>query len=171
MIATIWPGAIACAAGAVTCASTLPIATAIPSCSPVQAAASAVRPPARAPSGESGMLELVVDEAREARVQRAQVLAARVGAVLVDALVARRADVAGLLAAELPDDPVGGLDPAVDRRVDLGVLLEHLQRLGELPLRLRSARRSGRSTARRARASAVTRSACACAAWCFHSFG
>ena len=39
MIATIWPGSSACAAGAVTCASTLPTATAMPSGSPVQAAA------------------------------------------------------------------------------------------------------------------------------------
>ena len=41
MIATIWPGSTARAAGAVTCASTLPTATAMPSGSPVQAAASA----------------------------------------------------------------------------------------------------------------------------------
>ena len=54
MIATIWPGSIAWAAGTVTWASTLPTATAIPSGSPVNSAASAVRPPARAPSGDSG---------------------------------------------------------------------------------------------------------------------
>ena len=58
MIATIWPAPIACAAGAVTCASTLPVATAMPSGSPVQAAARAVRPPARAPSGLSGCSSL-----------------------------------------------------------------------------------------------------------------
>ena len=49
MIASIWPGSTARAAGAVTCASTLPTATAMPSGSPVQAAASAVRVPAAAP--------------------------------------------------------------------------------------------------------------------------
>src|SRR5206468_5451494 len=36
--------------------------------------------------------------------------------------------------AQLPDNPVGGLHPAIDAVVDLGVLLEDLQRLGELPL-------------------------------------
>ena len=50
MIATIWPGSVALAAGAVTCASTLPTATAMPSGKPVHAAASAVSPPAFAPS-------------------------------------------------------------------------------------------------------------------------
>ena len=39
MISTIWPGSTARAAGAVTCASTLPTATAMPSGSPVQSAA------------------------------------------------------------------------------------------------------------------------------------
>ena len=43
MMATSWPGSTALAAGAVTWASTLPTATAMPSGSPVQAAASAVR--------------------------------------------------------------------------------------------------------------------------------
>ncbi len=50
MIATIWPGSVACAAGAVTCASTLPTATVMPSGSPVHRAASAVRRPAASPS-------------------------------------------------------------------------------------------------------------------------
>ena len=54
MIATILPGATGPAAGTVTCASTLPMATAMPSGSPVSAAAAAVSPPARAPSGEIG---------------------------------------------------------------------------------------------------------------------
>jgi len=54
MIASIWPGAIASAAGAVTWASTFPVATAMPSGRPVQAAASAVSVPTLAPSGDSG---------------------------------------------------------------------------------------------------------------------
>ena len=58
MIATIWPGSTACAAGAVTCASTLPTATAMPSGRPVQAAASAVRVPARSPSWPIGCSSL-----------------------------------------------------------------------------------------------------------------
>ena len=54
MIATILPAATGPAAGTVTCASTLPMATAIPSGRPVSRAAAAVSPPARAPSGEMG---------------------------------------------------------------------------------------------------------------------
>ena len=54
MIATILPGATGPAAGTVTCASTLPMATAMPSGSPVSAAAAGVSSPARAPSGEIG---------------------------------------------------------------------------------------------------------------------
>lgn len=54
MIASIWPGAMACAAGAVTCASTFPVATAMPWGKPVRAAPAAVSDPAREPSRESG---------------------------------------------------------------------------------------------------------------------
>jgi hypothetical protein len=79
--------------------------------------------------------DLLGHEVREALVQRAQVVRARVGAVLEDGLVAGGARVARLAAAQLPDDPVGAFDPAVHALVDLGVLLEDLQRLGELPLR------------------------------------
>ena len=50
MIATICPGLTALAAAAVTCASTLPTATAMPSSKPVQLAASAVSDPAGAPN-------------------------------------------------------------------------------------------------------------------------
>ncbi|OUD84517.1 hypothetical protein BC477_16875 [Clavibacter michiganensis subsp. michiganensis] len=50
MIATIWPGSTARATGAVTCASTLPTATAMPSGRPVHAAASAESVPAADPS-------------------------------------------------------------------------------------------------------------------------
>jgi len=58
MIATILPGATGPAAGTVTCASTLPIATAIPGGSAVSAAASGVSRPARPPSGEIGWASL-----------------------------------------------------------------------------------------------------------------
>ena len=76
MIATIWPTPIASAAGAVTWASTLPTATAMPSGSPVQAAASAVRVPATAPSWPIGASSLSstnlaksgLSSARKARV-------------------------------------------------------------------------------------------------------
>ena len=80
------------------------------------------------------VLELVGDEAGEPLVERREVGLRRVLVVLADALVARGADVARLLAAELPHDPVGALDPAVHRRIDLRILLEQLQRLRELPL-------------------------------------
>ncbi len=53
MIATSVPGRVTADAGADTWASTFATATAIPSGSPVQAAAAADSPPARAPSGAS----------------------------------------------------------------------------------------------------------------------
>ena len=51
---SICPGSIAWAAGEVTCASTLPTATAMPSGRDVHSAASRVSDPARAPSCDSG---------------------------------------------------------------------------------------------------------------------
>ncbi len=51
MIATSRPGSTTPAAGTVTCASTLATATAMPAGRPIQPAASAVRSPARPPSG------------------------------------------------------------------------------------------------------------------------
>ena len=66
MIATIWPGAIAWAAGAVTCASTLPTATAMPSGSPVHAAACARQATGPRAQRRQRVLELVGDEVREA---------------------------------------------------------------------------------------------------------
>ena len=95
MIATIWPGATACAAGAVTWASTLPTATgdALGQAGPGRGLArSGGR--RRSPSWPIGVVELVVDEAGEAGVERGEEVAARVGAVLVDALVAGGAGVA-----------------------------------------------------------------------------
>jgi hypothetical protein len=135
MIATSWPGSIEAAAGAVTCASTLPTATAMPSGRPVQAAASGGQPAGQGAQLGDRLLDLVGEEAGEVRVQRRQVVRRRVGAVLADRLVARRAGVAHVGAAQLPDDPVGRLDPVVHPVVDLAVLLEQLQALGQLPLR------------------------------------
>jgi hypothetical protein len=76
----------------------------------------------------------LVREVGEGRVEGRQVLPGRVTVLGPDPLVAGRADVAGLGAGQLPDDPVGGLDPAVGPRVELGVLLQELETLGELPL-------------------------------------
>ena len=135
MIATILPAVDRPAAGAVTCASTLPTATAMPAGSPVRPAAARVSRPASAPSGRNGMGQLVVGEAGEARVERREEVPRRVMPVLENALVPGRARVPGLGPAQLPDDPVGGLDPPVGALVKLEVLLEQLKRLGELPLR------------------------------------
>ena len=95
-------------------------------------AASAVRPPTRSPSCATA--GRAVDEAGEARVQARQELRRGVGAVLVEPLVAGRAGVAHEHPAELPDDPVRGLHPPLGRAYSRG-LLEHLERLRELPLR------------------------------------
>ena len=134
-MATIWPGATASAAGAETWASTLPTATGMPSGRPVHAAARALRWPATLPSSPISWSSLSSTNALERRVERGEVVAGGVGAVLADALVAGGAGVAHVGVGELPDDPVGGLDPVLHGGVDLGGLLEQLQALGELPLR------------------------------------
>jgi hypothetical protein len=87
-----------------------------------------------AQGSDYGVSELAFGEASELRVELAEELARRILAILVDALVAGGAGVAGLGAAQLPDDPVRGLDPAVRLGVDLGVFLQQLEGLGELPL-------------------------------------
>jgi hypothetical protein len=87
------------------------------------------------PQRRDRMGQLVLGEAGETGVQRGEEVRRRVVAVLVDALVPGRAGVAGLGAAQLPDDPVGRLDPAVRLLVDVRVLLQQLESLGELPLR------------------------------------
>jgi hypothetical protein len=57
-----------------------------------------------------------------------------VAPVLEDALVAGRARVAHVDTAQLPHDPIGGLDPALHRAIDLGIADEQLEALGVLPL-------------------------------------
>ena len=92
--------------------------------------------PARpGPQRGDRMSQLVLGEAGEAGVQRPEEVRRRVVAFLVDALVPGGAGVAGLGAAQLPDDPVGRLDPAVRLLVDVRVFLQQLESLGELPLR------------------------------------
>ena len=81
------------------------------------------------------MRELGVREAGKVGVERGLEFATRIGAVLQDPLVPGGARVADVFAAELPDDPVRGLDPVVHARVELRVLLEQLERLRVLPLR------------------------------------
>ena len=81
------------------------------------------------------MVELVAHERREAGVERGQERLARIRAVLVDALVAGSARVADISPGQLPHDPVRGLDEVVHRGVHLRGFFEHLQALGELPLR------------------------------------
>src|ERR1700677_2775685 len=93
--------------------------------------------PAAGPGAQGsdyGMSELAFGEAGERRVELAEELTRRILAVLVDALVAGGAGVAGLGTAQLPDDPVRGLDPAIRPGVELGVFFQQLECLGELPL-------------------------------------
>ena len=135
MIATICPAPTAPAAGAVTWASTLPTQTAMPSGRPMASAIAGGEAPGPGPERADRVLELVDDEALEGRVQRGEEVGRRVGAVLERPLEPGRAGVADVGAAQLPHDPVGGLDPVVHPLVELGVLLEQLQALGQLPLR------------------------------------
>ncbi len=89
---------------------------------------------ARAELGD-GLVELVGDERREPGGEGGEELGRGVFAVLQDALVTGRTGVPDVASAQLPDDPVRCLDPPLHGVVDLGVLLEDLQRLRELPLR------------------------------------
>ena len=84
--------------------------------------------------GQDRMLQLVGRKASEPLIKRGQELARRVAAVLPDPLVPGRGGVACLAAGQLPDDPVGGLDPALGLLVDLRILVQQLERLRELPL-------------------------------------
>src|SRR6185437_5087270 len=68
-------------------------------------------------------------------IERGEEIHARPTAVLIDAFVTGRADVAGLVAAQLPGDPIRRFDPTLRRGIDLGVFFQQLQTLGELPLR------------------------------------
>ena len=81
------------------------------------------------------MSQLVRGEGGEARVERGQEGLGWVAPVLEDALVSGGARIPGLGPGQLPADPVGGLDPPVSPLVQLNILLEQLQCLGELPLR------------------------------------
>src|ERR1035437_6403716 len=92
------------------------------------------RPGAGAKRGDR-MLQLVGGEVGEPWVECAEEVAGWIVSVLPYALVAGGAGVPCLGAAQLPDDPVGGLDPALCLLVDLRVLIQQLERLGELPLR------------------------------------
>ena len=71
----------------------------------------------------------------KARVQRCEELFRRILAILQIALVAGGASVANILAAKLPDNPVGGFDELKHAFVNFLIFFEELQPLGELPLR------------------------------------
>ena len=78
---------------------------------------------------------LVVDDGGEGRIEGGEVARVREAVALrPHRLVAGGAGVARLDAGQLPDDPVGRLDQAVGRRIDLGRLVEDLERLREEPL-------------------------------------
>ncbi len=106
----------------------------MPSGSPVHPAASRAEPPGALAELADAVLDLVRDEPAEAGVEGGEEVLGGVVPVLVDPLVAGGARVADVVAGQLPDDPVGALDPVLHRGVDLGGLLQDLQPLGELPL-------------------------------------
>ena len=79
---------------------------------------------------------LLVDDVLELWVESGEVGAVREPVLLrPERLVAGGAGVASLGAGELPDDPVGGLDQPLGAVIELGRLVEDLERLREEPLR------------------------------------
>ena len=70
------------------------------------------------------LVDLLGDEVFEVGIQRGEVGGGRIGVVLPGRLEPGGARVAQVGAAELPDDPVGGLHPAIHPGVDLRILLE-----------------------------------------------
>ena len=135
MIATSVPGRVTVAAGTETCASTLATATASRAAARSSAAARSLRPPADSPIGT-----IVRDILSSTTVPKPGSSASKNAASgnpsvgRPERLVAGRAVVPRLDAGQLPDDPVGRLDQAVGRRVDLGCLAQDLERLREEPL-------------------------------------
>ena len=66
----------------------------------------------------------------KARVQRCEEFFRRILAILQITLVASGASVANILAAKLPDNPVGGFDELIHAVKNLLVFFEELQTLG-----------------------------------------
>ena len=133
---TIRPGSTTVEAGTATCASTLATATAVPGLQTC---------PLRGLGGQTAGLaaerrdvarQLLVHDVLQPRIERGEVgVAWEALAFRPEALVAGRTRVARLVARQLPDHPVGGLDQPIGGLVDLRRLVQDLQRLGEEPLR------------------------------------
>src|SRR5699024_2434607 len=66
------------------------------------------------------VFQLLLREGGETRVERGLKFLRWPLPVLVDAFVAGGGHVAGLVSAQLPDDPFRGLDPAVGALIDIG---------------------------------------------------
>ena len=135
MTMTIRPASTTVAAGTALCASMIAAATAVPA-GRSEPGGHRLRQAADAPPGRHDLARELRGQVPEARVQRGEELRRREPALAApEALVAGAAGVAHPRPRELADDPVAALD---DRRrgvVDLGILLEDLERLGREPLR------------------------------------
>ena len=106
----------------------------VPSGSPVSAAASYGEPSRRVAELADLGGELLLGEAGEGRVQRRQEVAVGVAAVLVDALVAGGAGVADVATVSCQMIQSAASTKWSIAGVELGVLLEQLEPLRELPL-------------------------------------
>ena len=106
----------------------------MPSGSPVHSAACAVSRPATRAELTDRCGELLLHEVAEVGIQCGQETPVGIFAILQDSLVAGAAGISHIIAAQLPDDPVGRLDPAIHALVDLPVALQQFKALGEFPL-------------------------------------
>ena len=137
MIITSEPGWVTVQAGTATWASTLPMATGVPSFRPVFFAQKAVSPPAFGPSGKYSSPDLFRDHVLHARMQRAEEIAAReIPAPFTHMPLYPAVQVLRF------SSPVSchtiqsaGLNKAVHGVVNGGSFVHHLQEFGEEPFR------------------------------------
>ena len=148
MMMTMRPASTTVEAGTATCASTLATATAVPGFQTGPAGGLFGQPAGFTADGIDRQAHFLLDDVLQARVEGfEEILGREAFAPGPDGFITGGGIVAGFHAGELPDDPVGGFDQAVGRRVDFRGFIQDLPDFGEEPFRADLARRSGRGSA------------------------